>query len=152
MTCMSSAHAQSVLHSRVFFFDRIESASQRWDYAGVLVKFLNGKAASKITELSCLTRQILIKFYKAGICLRAKFGCRNTEFAKKLVAFCVAPLTLNGPTSCGFHSTLKAASGGITNRKAAAARSTGLRPIHFSNRGNGRGFNFRRQALQNCNN
>jgi hypothetical protein len=36
-------------------------------------------------------------------------------------------------------------------KKAAAARSTGLRPIHFSNRGNGRGFNFCRRSLQNCN-
>jgi hypothetical protein len=27
-----------------------------------------------------------------------------------------------------------------TGKKAAAARSTGLRPIHFSNRGNSRGF------------
>jgi len=37
-------------------------------------------------------------------------------------------------------------------KKAAAARSTRLRPIHFSNRGNSRGlFSFRSQSLQNCN-
>jgi hypothetical protein len=108
---MSSPPRAKRFHSPVFFFDQIESAAQRSEYAGVLVKFLNRKAASKITELSCLTRQILIKFYKAGICLRAEFGCQNTEFAKKLLAFCVAPLTLNGPTGCGFLSRLNAASG-----------------------------------------
>jgi hypothetical protein len=58
------------------------------------------RLAPIITELSCLTRQILCKFANLG------WGEIN-------------------PPSLG--------------KKAAAARSTGLRPIHFSNRGNGRG-------------
>jgi hypothetical protein len=97
MSCMSSPPQAKRFHSPVFFFDQIESAAQRSEYAGVLVKFLNRKAASKITELSCLTRQILIKFYKAGICLRAKFGCQNTEFAKKLLASLRCPAYFEWP-------------------------------------------------------
>jgi len=35
----------------------------------------------------------------------------------------------------------------FTSGEAAAARSTRLRPIHFSNRGNGRGFQLLTTAI-----
>ena len=64
-----------------------------------------------ITDLSCLTRQILTKFHKVRIRLRANSGAELPSVPRSYWHFCVAQFTLNGPTGCGFRSTLNAASG-----------------------------------------
>jgi hypothetical protein len=83
----------------------------------------------------------------------ARIRVPNYQRAKKLLAFCVTLSTLNrsNPIADSARRSTRRLGKSQNGKEAAAARSTGLRPIHFSNRGNGRGFNFRQQSLQNCN-
>ena len=88
-----------------------------------------------ITGLSFLTRQILIKFCKVRICPRANSGAKLV--CQEATGAFASPVYFEWPDRLRIPLDAQGSLWGIikTGKKAAAARSTGLRPIHFSNRG-----------------